>query len=249
MALLSKEWFTLENVHIAAPLLAVAAAVIFDAGYFLAAGLDFFVLFSLSEHILLAVRGILTALGYVVIAGIIQASVFWDIEHRYALKWWQKYLPQLLIGAPLVALAAAWWWQILPAAVLFALVGLLTPSLYAANTYCQRPPRSLLIPVLLANLVFMYSLGFAVAHCGRSVTGFFHYVHLDQCLSFAKNPHSIAVDGVSPPTKGRLLASGQLGVLFGSGDAVHFWRWDRVREISSGGDPLYVMPPNPPTHQ
>jgi hypothetical protein len=253
MAIVSKEWFTVQSISIAAPLLAVTIAVVFDAGYFLSADLDFFPLFSVSEHIVLAARGFLTALGYVVLAGIVQAWVFWDIEHRYGVgsaargefTWWQKYRPCVLGGVPLVALGAAWAWHILPATVLFALVALLTFPLYLMHAHWQRHPGWLLAVVLSANLGFVYCLGLATAHCGRGAISFLGFKLPHQCLSIAADPHRILVDGFPDPISGRLLASGERGVLFSSQDAVYFWKWDIVREIWSAGGESYLSEVKP----
>jgi hypothetical protein len=200
------------------PVLAVALAITFDSGYFWAIDINFFTLFSLSEHLVFAIEAIPDVLGVMAFCSLFLPLLFWlipDIKHYN--KWTLRASSAVLA---LIFAYLVWRRHYLMIELQSCIVALLLGALIVRRQFPERRRESLIGLAVGSAFLMSFTLGFSIGHFYLHVTEF--------------HPHSILLKE-STAVVGRIVRSGERGILFveSEGNTLQFYRLDQVISISS----------------
>jgi general stress protein CsbA len=214
-----------KDLIVAMPLLVTAIAATFDVGYFSGIDINYFTLFSLSEHLVFALEALPMAL--IICAVFVIGILEWDVltvrhkkeidpKKRARQLKRQRYLRIIfvvLLGATSLFAYYSQFWEgvVIGLSMLILFIGMmLWPEIL-------RSRRGILAYVSLAILIFSFVYGLNSAQ---------------RYLEGKKILHQlILVDG---NLDGRIIRSGDLGVLFydPAGEQISLIRWNRILAVA-----------------
>jgi hypothetical protein len=203
----------------ATPFALASLAVLYDAGYFARIGLDFFPLFSLTEHIMFGMEGIPYLLIFLVL-----------LYFMIAVGSFRRRTPAEL-GAVAVGLAIGGvvWLVLYPGAWPSAALGFVAALMVGLWTFVEGQRKALAIVAgnLVVWLLTAFTWGYWIA------AGVLNLGDAPLWLRWSPVPTLTISLSDGPPLIGRVLRSGEQGLLvFNAPDgSIQFKRWDDVRGI------------------
>jgi hypothetical protein len=206
------------------PVLAVALAITFDAGYFWGIDINFFTLFSLSEHLVFAIQAIPNVLEVMVICSIASPLIAWllsdtkveVIKLRKRRIWAQAGMLALIVAL----LAYSIWVGDYIAFAFGAVLSAASLGVILSRRHLLGYRRELLISYVVGSTFFMsFAIGYRDGYEYLRATEF--------------HPHSIHLKD-STAIVGRIVRAGDRGILFveSKGNSLQFIRLEQVISIS-----------------
>lgn len=211
----------LKDALVFIPLIGTAIAVSFDVGYFWGIDINFFTLFSITEHIVFALQAAPMAFAIAILLvaflGTRAHVVFGDKIEAAGKRVRSKYLLIALSVVPILVLLVAIYFRLI-AAVISAVAGVFI-ALFQTLPFSQKTTY------LIAGSLMMIA-AFALGH------DFGHTY-----VSYGKGNHSIQVDKELSPTPllVKIIRSGDRGVLYyePATKQLGFLRWDAIKKLTS----------------
>lgn len=228
------KYFSIEKYFTHIPFIAVTVALTFDVGTFYAVGIDFFTVFSLSEHIVFALEALPVAIVVLMIIVILFPGLSGSSSpaaktSRLPLRnKYQYIIPIVLLGCGLISFVAYLIYDsyrtnaISALLMVFILIGFV-PAIgifYVAPKFKQA---QILMSSILVCVVVSFSFGFAFGY------GFFNR----EAISIVR------LKSKEAPIEGRIIRSGEKGVLLYDrvSKLVRLERWETISSIEARPQP------------
>jgi hypothetical protein len=223
----SDKW-TVKEFLVALPVLGSALAITFDVGYFTALDINYFNIFSISEHITFALEVLPTALGISILTIVVPMTAQYGRDHARAHAEKER---QIGKSIPFYKQGIFWFTVVWLIWNLFLIwrwpsyfLGVIAVAFVIAIALTTLIPKYFIRPPVLAATAIVVSLGVAFA------------IGLDAAISYRKSVvFPSAVTTVDGEMKAKIVRSGERGLLFyeESSNRLVLLPWREIKRVTT----------------